>query len=91
MATPRCSYTNQHDVHCGLPSGHLGSHEPDEQLVMPDPFCLQPWDPFSLATIRAWIVCARSHGVAVDKVQRAEEHFKAIQRWQKSHGTRMPG
>jgi pyrroloquinoline quinone (PQQ) biosynthesis protein C len=57
---------------------------------MPDPFCIQPWDPFGLATIRAWIACAVAHGVPREKVQRAEESFHAIQRWQKIHGTKRP-
>ena len=86
-----CGYKNQHGVQCGL-SKHPSTieHELYEQLVMPDPFCLQPWDPFSLATIRAWIVCAKSHGVPSSKIQRAEEHFHAISRWQRVHGTKNP-
>jgi len=87
-----CGYTNSHGVSCGRPP-HPESpadHQLYEQLVMPDPFCLQPWDRLSLATIRAWIVSAVAHGVPAAKVQKAEEHFNEIKRWQRRHGTRLP-
>ena len=86
-----CLYTNQHGIQCGLSLGHPGNHELYEQLVMPDPFCIQPWDPNALAAIRCWITCARSHGVPPDKIQKAEVSFNEIKRWQRSHGTRLPG
>lgn len=86
-----CDYKNQHGVQCGLPAKHFGSHELNEQLVMPDPFCLQPWDKLTLATMRAWIAAATAHGVNRDKIQKAEERFHEIERWQKAHGTRLPG
>ena len=87
-----CEYKNSNGVKCGLPP-HPDSipHELHEQLVEPDPFCLRPTDPFALATIRAWIVCAKAHGVPVEKVQRAEVKFHEIERWQRSHGTKLPG
>jgi len=85
-----CLYTNQHGIQCGLSLGHPGDHELYEQLVMPDPFCIQPWDRFALATIRAWIACAAAHGVAKEKVQRAEVCFNEIKRWQNTHGTKTP-
>ena len=88
-----CSYVNPHGVKCGRHPhpDHPDNHELYEQLVRPDPFCIQPWDPFALATIRAWIMCARAHGVTKEKVQKAEVTFKEIKRWQSSHGTRLPG
>lgn len=85
-----CGYKNQHGVQCGLKKGHIGSHETDEQLIEPDPFCIQAHDRFALATIRAWIVCAKSHGVPATKIQKAEETYKAIDRWQRIHGTKLP-
>jgi len=86
-----CQYKNKNGVQCGL-SPHPKSvpHELYEQLVMPDPFCIQAHDPFALATIRAWIVCAKSHGVPPSKIQRAEESYHEISRWQANHGTRNP-
>jgi hypothetical protein len=86
-----CEYVNEHGVKCGLPP-HPESipHESHEQLVEPDPFCIRATDPFALATIRAWIVCAKAHGVDTVKVQRAEVSFREIERWQRSHGTRLP-
>ena len=86
-----CSYTNAHGVKCSLKPNHPGDHEPTTQLVPPDPFCLQPWDPFTLAAIRLWISAAHAHRVSTEKIQRAEEHFSEIARWQKSHGTKLPG
>lgn len=86
-----CPYTNPQGIKCGLKLKHLGDHEPNEQLVAPDPFCLQPEDPFTLAAIRVWIAAASSHGVNKVKIQKAEESFKEIARWQSVHGTRLPG
>ena len=85
-----CSFTNEHGVKCGLESGHLTPHEPYEQLVEPDPFCLRATDPFCLAGIRMWISAAHAHKVPLAKIQRAEEHFAEIKRWQTTHGTRLP-
>jgi hypothetical protein len=85
-----CGYTNAHGVQCGLKPGHDGDHEPCEQLVAPDPFCLRATDPFTLATIRAWICAAKAHGVSESKIQKAEAHFNEIKRWQTAHGTRLP-
>ena len=87
-----CGYTNSHGVSCGRPP-HPESpadHQLYEQLVEPDPFCLRAHDPFTLATIRAWICTAKAHGVSEAKIQRAEEHLAEIRRWQRDHGTRMP-
>ena len=86
-----CGYVNQHGIACGL--GKHPSTVPHElyvQLVMPDPFCLQPWDRLTPATIRAWIVAAKAHGVSADKIQRAEQSLHDIRRWQLAHGTRIP-
>lgn len=86
-----CEYTNQHGVKCGLPPHPSTTpHELYEQLVAPDPFCLQPTDTFSLALIRGWISAAIAHGVSPAKIQRAEQHFRDIKRWQSDHGTRTP-
>jgi len=85
-----CAYTNSHGVKCGLKLGHHGDHEPNEQLVAPDPFCLQAHDKLTLATIRAWIMAAKSHGVPAAKIQRAEERFNEIHRWQRRNGTKLP-
>lgn len=85
-----CEYTNTHGVKCGLQLNHPGDHEPNVQLVEPDPFCLQPWDPFTLTAIRAWICAAHGYKISATKIQRAEEHFNEISRWQKKHGTRLP-
>ncbi len=86
-----CQSTNTNGIKCGLPLGHRGDHEPNIQLVEPDPFCLRATDPFTLATIRSWICAAKAHGVSSIKIQRAEEHFNEISRWQIKHGTKLPG
>jgi hypothetical protein len=86
-----CEYVNPHGIRCGLSIDHPGDHELYEQLVAPDPFCLQPWDKLTLATIRAWIVSAQAHGVPKEKIQKAEAKFNEIKRWQLRHGTRLPG
>jgi hypothetical protein len=86
-----CGYTNPNGIKCGLKLKHFGDHELCEQLVEPDPFCIRATDTFALATIRAWIACAAAHGVKRDKIQKAEEKFKEIKRWQAVHGTRLPG
>lgn len=85
-----CEYVNGYGIKCGLPADHAGNHEQYVQLIAPDPFCLQPWDPFTSATIRAWISAAVVSGVSKEKVQRAEEHFAEIKRWQSRNGTRLP-
>jgi hypothetical protein len=85
-----CEYINQHGVKCGLGLDHPGGYELVEQLVAPDPFCLQPSDPFTLALIRGWISAAHAHQVPAIKIQRAEQHYKDIKRWQDEHGTRTP-
>ena len=89
-----CGFVNKHGVACVLDKGHERygeDHAANRQDIPPDPFCLQPTDPFSLACIRAWIALASVQGVNKAKIQRAEEHFKEIERWQKSHGTKLPG
>lgn len=85
-----CEYINQHGVKCGRPLHHFGSHATVDRLVPPDPFCLQYWDPFTLACIRAWISAAHAHRVSEAKIQRAEQHFKDISDWQREHGTKVP-
>jgi hypothetical protein len=91
--TPRevCGYKNQHGISCGLSKGHKFDHEPCEQLVEPDPFCLRATDPFTLSAIRVWITAARAMKVPEAKLQRAEQHFHDIKRWQQLHGTKLPG
>ena len=88
--TDVCGHANQYGVRCGLKPGHLGDHEADEQLVAPDPFCIRASDPFALAVIRCWIAAAHAHKVPDSKIQRAEESYREIQRWQRAHGTRLP-
>lgn len=91
MKAAVCDYSNIHGVQCGLPPHPATvAHELDEQLVAPDPFCLQPHDPFTLALIRGWISAAHAHKVPVEKIQRAEQHFKEIKRWQETHRTKLP-
>lgn len=86
-----CGYKNSSGVQCGLsPHPSSVSHELYQQLVAPDPFCLQPWDPIALSTIRAWIAAATAYKVNPAKIQRAEEHFNQIRRWQKENGTKTP-
>lgn len=86
-----CKYINSHGVQCGLPPHPSAMpHELHEQLVAPDPFCLQWWDPFTLACIRAWISAAHAHKVPTEKIQRAEQHFRDIKRWQDANGTKVP-
>jgi len=85
-----CGFVNEHGIQCGLPAAHPGAHEPNEQLIEPDPFCIRATDPFALAMIRAWISAATAHKVPAVKIQRAEEHFNEIARWQRRHGTKLP-
>ena len=86
-----CGHVNQHGVQCGLHADHSGAHEPNIQLVEPDPFCLRATDPLCLSGIRSWIIAASKLGVPEAKLQRAEEHFAEIKRWQRIHGTKIPG
>ena len=58
--------------------------------VAPDPFCLQPTDPFTLSLMRVWVVTAACMKVNPDKIAKAEQHYKEIQQWQKKYGTRLP-
>ena len=87
-----CPYVNKQGVKCGrLPHpDDPGAHELYEQLAAPDPFCIQPTDPIALSVIRCWISAATAMKVPKVKLQKAEEKFKEISRWQRRHGTRLP-
>ena len=86
-----CGFVNQHGIACGL-GKHPSSvpHELYVQSVEPDPFCLRATDPIALSTIRAWILTAIAYGVNPAKIQKAEEHFNEIKRWQRTHTLKTP-